>query len=81
MSGMLSKKAEMKPSASADTHEAGGSLSTGIIEAHSTSDSRKTEPLMVSGSTSQSWRRTPTVIMMATHTATPMKGKCSASSG
>ena len=54
VSGMLSKTAEMKPSASAETHEAGGNCSTGIIEAQSTSESRKIEPLMVSGINSQS---------------------------
>jgi hypothetical protein len=41
-----------------------------------TSESRKIEPLTVSGSSSQSWRRTGMVRMIATQTATPMNGKC-----
>src|SRR5574343_240576 len=63
-----------------DTQEAWGNCSTGIIEAQSTRESRKIEPLMVSGISSQSCRRTGMVRMMAAQTATPMKGKCSASS-
>ena len=55
--------------------DATGRLSTGIIEAQTTSESRKSEPLKVSGSTSQSWRRTFTVRTRATQTATPMNGK------
>jgi hypothetical protein len=50
----LSKTAEIKPKARADTHEAAGNCSTGIMEAQSTRDSRKMEPLIVSGINSQS---------------------------
>ena len=61
MSGMLSNTAERNPRPSVVGQEATGRLSTGIIEAQTTSESRKSVPLKVSGSTSQSWRRTGTV--------------------
>ncbi len=54
---MLSNTAEMKPSDSVLCQEAGGSFSTGIIEAMVTSASRNTEPLKASGRSFQSgWR-------------------------
>ncbi len=63
------------PRPKAECQEAAGNFSTGIIDAQSTSDRRKIEPLTVSGSTSQSGRRTTTESRIATHTATPMKWK------
>ena len=72
---MLSKTAEMKPRLRAESADAGGSFSTGIIEAQLTRLSRNSEPLKVSGRISQSGRRKGTEIRIATQTATPMKGK------
>ena len=46
---MLSNTEERKPRPSAVCHDAAGSFSTGIIEAHSTSESRKIEPLQRAG--------------------------------
>src|ERR1700674_4158756 len=74
VSGILSKTAEMKPSPSAANADAGGSFSTGIIEAHVTSESRNTVPLKVSGNTSQSGRRSGRLARIASQTATPIKG-------
>src|SRR5688572_32013570 len=45
VSGMLSNTAETKPSPNAVCHDAAGSRSTGISDAHSTSASRNTVPL------------------------------------
>ena len=54
---MLSNTAETKPRPNVVCHDAGGSCSTGIIDAASTSDSRNTAPRAASGSSSQSGRR------------------------
>ena len=81
VSGMLSNTEETKPSPNAVCQEGVGSSSTGIIEAHSTRLKRNTAPLNASGSTSQSCRRTRMVSRIATHSATPMKGKWSANAG
>ena len=81
VSGMLSNTAETKPRPIATTADAGGSCSTGIIDAMVTSESRKTEPLRVSGMTSQSGRRIGIDSRIAAHTAAPRKGKLSAISG
>jgi hypothetical protein len=81
VSGMLSKTAETKPRPSAVCHDAAGSFSTGIIEAQVTNESRKTVPLKVSGSTPQSGCRKGTANRMAAHTAKPMTGHSSNTSG
>ena len=75
---MLSNAAETNPRLNAVGHEAAGSFSTGIIDAHVTSARRKMEPFAASGSASQSGRRSPTVDRIASQTATPMKGNVSA---
>ena len=75
---MLSKTAEMKPSASAEGQEAGGSDSTGIIEAQVTSDNRNTEPLKAPGMRLHSGLRSGTATSRATQIAAPRNGKCSA---
>ncbi len=75
VSGMLSNTAEMKPRPKAECQEAGGSVSTGIIEAQLTRDSRKIEPLVASGNNSQSGRRSGTLSRSAIHTVAPMNGK------
>ena len=46
---MLSNTADTKPRPNAVCHDASGSFSTGIIDAASTSDSRKTLPLNAPG--------------------------------
>ena len=58
---MLSNTAEMKPSPKRVCQEAAGSFSTGIIEAQSTSESRKTVPLKAPGSTSSPGARSGAV--------------------
>src|SRR2546423_15597070 len=78
---MLSKTAERNPRPSVDGHEAGGNFSTGISDADKTSARRKIEPLNVSGSNSQSGRRSPAESRRAIQTAAPMKGKLSAKCG
>ena len=55
--------------------DAAGRRCTGIMDAMSTSESKKTEVLNARGSNSQSGRRNPADARIATHTATPMKGK------
>ena len=75
VSGILSKTADTKPSPNAVCHEATGSFSTGIIEAHVTRESRKTLPLKASGSRLHSGLRTGVDSNSATHTAAPRKGK------
>src|SRR3954466_14084941 len=65
----------MKPSPSAVGHEATGNRSTGIIEAASTSDSRKTVPRSVAGITDQSGRRHPDVSSKTSHTVAPRNGR------
>ena len=52
--------------------------STGIIDAMSTSDSRKTLPLTAPGTTFQSGVRHFAVARITNHTVTPMNGKLSA---
>src|SRR5207245_10094096 len=81
VSGMLSNTADKKPRPNAVREEASGNRSTGIIEAISTSESRKMELRNARGSTSQSGRRIPKDMRMATQTATPMNGKRSVCSG
>ena len=54
---MLSNTADTKPRPSVDCGEAAGRLSTGIIEAASTSDSRNTAPFAAAGITVKSGRR------------------------
>ena len=75
---MLSNTAETKPSPNAVCHDAGGSSSTGIIDAASTSDSRKIVPFIEAGTSLQSGRRTWPPMNIAVQTATPMNGKRSA---
>src|SRR5687767_13693832 len=58
VSGILSKPAEMKPSASAVFQVGSGSDSTGIRDASATRHSRNSEPLSDPGSTDQSGLRT-----------------------
>ena len=74
---MLSKTAETKPSPKAVCHEAAGSFSTGIIEAHRIKESRKMLPLNAPGSSFQSGCRHSAVTRMAAQTAAPMNGKLS----
>ncbi len=62
----------------ADGHEAAGSLSTGIIDAHSTSASRKIDPRSADGTSDHSEARTGVVARIAAHTAAPRNGKASA---
>src|SRR5689334_19395033 len=78
---MLSNTAETKPRPSVDGHDAVGNCSTGIIDAHSTSDSRKMLPLIASGTIGQSGRRQPAEASSATHTAAPITGKWSSVAG
>ncbi len=77
---MLSNTDEMKPRVKADCQEAGGSFSTGIIEAQVTRASRKIEPLRASGIRLHSGFLTGMAASSTTHTATPRKGKWSAAS-
>src|SRR5690242_12611709 len=72
---MLSNTAETNPSPSATCHEASGSLCTGIIDAASTNESRKIEPLSAPGNSLQAGRRSGTHTSSAAHTAAPMNGK------
>ena len=75
MSGMLSNTADRKPRPSAVGHEAAGKRSTGIIEAHRTRESRKTEPFSAPRSTGQLGVRNRAVNRIANQTAAPRKGK------
>src|ERR1700741_3696467 len=72
---MLSNTAERKPSPKDVGHDGGGSRSTGIIDAHSTSESKNTEPLNAPGSSDQPGRRHAAVSRIAPHTAAPRNGK------
>src|SRR5437773_6320108 len=81
VSGMLSNTADKKPRHSAVCEEASGNRSNGIIDAISTSESRKMELRNARGGTSQSGRRIPKDMRMAIQTATPMNGKRSVCSG
>ena len=74
---MLSNTADTKPSPSAVCHEAGGSLSTGIMDAHRIRESRKTLPLKAPANRLHSGRRQSAATRMAAHTPTPMNGKAS----
>ncbi|MND00113.1 hypothetical protein D3C83_186150 [compost metagenome] len=78
---MLSKTEDRKPSPRAVIADAAGSLSTGIMVAESTRQSRKSEPLNASGSRLQFGRRIGAVASNATQTAAPMNGRLSACSG
>src|ERR1017187_6560001 len=75
VSGMLSNTAETKPRPKAECQDAAGSASTGIIDAQVTRDSRKIDPLLASGSSSQSGLLSGTLNRIAAHTAAPMNGK------
>src|SRR5436190_20470805 len=72
---MLSKTGDTNPRLIATGHDAAGSLCTGIIDAASTSESRKMLPLSAFGNSSHAGRRSGTQINNATQTAAPMKGK------
>src|ERR1700688_1925960 len=78
---MLSNTADRNPRPSVVSHEADGSFSTGIIAAVVTSARRKTVPRKVAGSSGQSGRRAPAVTRIAAHTAAPITGKRSSTSG
>jgi len=71
---MLSNTAETNPSTSVVSGAAGGSLSTGIIDAHTTSDSRNTAPFAAAGTTFQSGRRHGVSNRMMPMTVAPMYG-------
>ena len=75
---MLSNTADKNPKPSAVCQDAIGKRSTGIIEAINTSESRKIALRNALGSTSQSGRRKEIDKRIATQTATPIKGNCSA---
>ena len=72
---MLSNTADVKPRPRADCHEAAGSLSTGIIEAQRTSESRNTALRADSGTRCHAGARSQAVSSSAPHTAAPRKGK------
>src|SRR5688500_2780395 len=74
---MLSKTADTNPRPSAVGHDAAGSLSTGINDAHRMSESRKMVPSNALGSRLQSGLRMGAVTRIATHTAAPMNGNLS----
>src|SRR5688500_15770829 len=75
---MLSKTDDRNPRASEVGHDAEGSFSTGMRDAHSTSASRKMLTLKASGIRLHCGCRRGTQAKIATHTATPMKGNTSA---
>src|ERR1700694_1256475 len=54
---MLSNTADTNPRPSAVVHDADGSFSTGISDAHTMSESRKTLPLAAAGRCDQAGRR------------------------
>src|SRR5687768_18231878 len=74
---MLSKTDDRNPRANELGHDAEGSFSTGISEAHSTSASRKILPLKAFGIRLHCGLRRGTHANIATQTATPMKGNAS----
>src|SRR5436190_20284788 len=77
---MLSKTEDRKPRPNVVGHEAPGSFSTGMREAHITSESRKIVPLSAFGRSDQSGRRIGAVARIATQTAAPITGKWSSTS-
>src|SRR4051794_94727 len=81
VSGMLSKTADRNPRPRLVFHEGTGNVSTGIIEAINTSDSRKIEPRSAGRNPSQSGARNKVETRIATQTATPINGKLSAYPG
>ena len=78
---MLSNTDEMKPRPSVVSAVAAGRRSTGIIDAHSTSDSRNTLPLTASGTSDQSGWRQAAVTRIASATARPITGTWSSTAG
>ena len=72
--GMLSKKEETKPSPSVVCQPGSGRLSTGIMDAQVTSESRNTLPRAAFGSSDQSGLRQAEVSNSAAQTAEPRKG-------
>ncbi len=78
---MLSNTDDRKPSPSVVGHDGGGSLSTGISEAHQTSASRKMLPLSAPGSRLHCGARTGAVARIASTTALPITGKWSSTAG
>src|ERR1700674_3591823 len=72
---MLSNTADTNPRPSAVVHDADGSFSTGISDAHTMSESRKTLPLAAAGRSDQAGRRHSAAMKIATHTPAPMNGK------
>jgi hypothetical protein len=69
VSGMLSNTADTKPRPSAVCHEATGSFSTGIIEAHTHQREQEDAALERTGQQAPGRVRTGAVTRMATHTA------------
>jgi len=71
VSGILSNTAERNPSAKVVTHEASGSSSTGIIDAHITRHNRKTVPLSEAGISPHGTglRKAPIIIAIQTPSA------------
>src|SRR5919198_77020 len=78
---MLSNTDDKKPRPNAVCHDAAGSSSTGIIDAHVTKASRKSVPLKVSGMMSQSGLRSGAATRMTIQTAMPSTGKTSSTTG
>src|SRR5712691_2995145 len=74
---MLSNTADTKPRPSAVCHDAAGSFSTGISEAHTMSERRNTLPLNAPGSSDHAGLRHSAAMKIATHTAAPMNGNLS----
>src|SRR5688572_26646873 len=74
---MLSNTDDTNPRPRVVGHDAGGNCSTGISDAHITSDKRKMLPFTDSGTTVQSGFRHGTASRIAAHTAAPMNGKLS----
>src|SRR5262249_32962318 len=72
---------DRKPSPKAVCHDAAGSSSTGIIDAHVTNANRKIVPLEVSGMIAQSGLRNGAVARMTIQTAIPSTGKTSSTAG
>jgi hypothetical protein len=78
---MLSNTADTNPSPSVVSHDAIGSRSTGISDAASTRQSRKTAPRRVAGMTDQSGRRQAAVASSTTQTVEPRNGNRSPAPG
>jgi len=71
----LSNTADKNPRPNVEYHDAGGSFSTGIIEAVSTSASKKILPLKAPGIIDQSGFLRGIKINKAIQTDTPINGK------